>query len=492
MGIHKRRSRVCAFAPPGLIKGGFALAAAVGALVLWPSDGRTQAFAVVPEANGVVEGDMESCVPFGLGCEGPDMTARYQQVYDASALGGESGVVDFMVLRLNCPGFGTEISGVEVQVRLSHTDAGPGTLSATFSDNLGPDETVVLDTASLDLFTQAVPTNPPNPCPYDFDLGIDFDNTFEYNGTDNLLVDVTVRHAPADIAFDAVSSNGVTSAISTIGPDAATATTADRMNAPALVSVLFLAPPDFDGDGIVNSEDNCVRMVNFDQADSNGDGHGDVCVPPGTLARRATLGQGAIVGLDSRIGRNSDVGENATIGNNVRLSRNVRVGDDLTTGDNVRIDRNARIGDGLTTGGNVRIGRSVRIGDGVMTGDNVRIDRSARLGDNVELGSSVRIERRARLSDDVMVGSDVRIGRGSYIGERVVIGDNVVIEPGVVIGPDVVIGDNTIIRRGAVIGAGSQIGSDVFIDRRVRIWPGTVVEDGERVRRRWWWRRWWF
>ena len=36
---------------------------------------------------------------------------------------------------------------------------------------------------------------------------------------------------------------------------------------------------DFDGDGISNSDDNCIGVCNPDQKDSNGDGHGDVCRP---------------------------------------------------------------------------------------------------------------------------------------------------------------------------------------------------------------------
>ena len=36
-------------------------------------------------------------------------------------------------------------------------------------------------------------------------------------------------------------------------------------------------PPDQDGDGIIDEEDNCVRATNADQRDSDGDGVGDAC-----------------------------------------------------------------------------------------------------------------------------------------------------------------------------------------------------------------------
>ena len=41
--------------------------------------------------------------------------------------------------------------------------------------------------------------------------------------------------------------------------------------------VTFIVPEDLDGDGILNSDDNCVEQPNPNQEDSDGDGIGDVC-----------------------------------------------------------------------------------------------------------------------------------------------------------------------------------------------------------------------
>jgi hypothetical protein len=43
--------------------------------------------------------------------------------------------------------------------------------------------------------------------------------------------------------------------------------------------VVASAPPDMDGDGLLNGADNCPEVHNPDQADANGDGLGDACDP---------------------------------------------------------------------------------------------------------------------------------------------------------------------------------------------------------------------
>ena len=51
----------------------------------------------------------------------------------------------------------------------------------------------------------------------------------------------------------------------------------------ALIGIMIADPegvgPDGDGDGITDVQDNCPRVANPDQQDSDGDGSGDACTP---------------------------------------------------------------------------------------------------------------------------------------------------------------------------------------------------------------------
>jgi len=474
----------------------FAAAGALGALVMWPAPGHSQgpmAF-LVPPGSELVEGDARTCVPFGLGCMAdPDSTARYQQVFDASLFRGEVGAVDLLVLRLNCPAIPIEIMGPAVEVRLSHTKAEAGALSPTFADNVGTDEMLVLATPALPLFSETQPTDPPNPCPFEFDVVIDLDNTFIYNGTDNLLLDVRVLGNPSDVTFDAVTSDPSTSAISAQGIGGAERSVADDTAAPALVAALVFAPPDRDGDGILDPDDNCITVVNPDQIDIDGDGHGDACVPPNTLADGAFLGQGAEVGDNSRIDRGASVGRFATMGSRVRIRRDATVGDFFTAGDRVWVDRRVSVGDNVELGSRVLIRRDATVGDDVLTGDHVLIARRSTIGNRVVLGSSVIVGSHSTIGDDVVIGDGTRIRPRVEIAENVQIGANVRIGRDVEIGPDVVIGDNVIILRGTkieagthigdntVIGSSARIGSDVTIGARTYIRGRTEIGDRARI-----------
>lgn len=151
----------------------------------------------MPNAKATVEGNGNLGAPFNLAPFGATSN-RYQQVYSASEL-AHTGIIDMIAFRRD-EGAGTfSACGISVEIRLSHTSKAVDGLDSTFANNVGADETVVLDTTDLCLSSSRdCPSG--GPCP--FDIIIELDNTFTYNGTANLLLDIRARNAVATTQFD--------------------------------------------------------------------------------------------------------------------------------------------------------------------------------------------------------------------------------------------------------------------------------------------------
>jgi hypothetical protein len=139
---------------------------------------------------------------------------RYQQVYDRSefagfAAGGE--YITQLAFRVHSPGIAFSASIGSLQVNLSTTPKAPDTLSATFADNVGSDDTIVFPAASVDFSTSVAG---PADGPQAFDMVITFTTPFLYDPSKgNLLVDIRnssgTTHDPAnDQEIDAVSTGG--------------------------------------------------------------------------------------------------------------------------------------------------------------------------------------------------------------------------------------------------------------------------------------------
>jgi len=154
---------------------------------------------VVPNAFESTEAPSNNSFPFSAS------PARYQQLYTASELGG-SGIIDKIAFRLDeivvGPGFSDQ--PVDLEVCLSHVSYGPDDLAftTTFTNNVGPDETLVLD--SVVSLSGTTSQSKPNP----FDIILDVDNIFTYNGNDNLLMEIRIFSKQPDngytiFAFDA-------------------------------------------------------------------------------------------------------------------------------------------------------------------------------------------------------------------------------------------------------------------------------------------------
>ena len=137
---------------------------------------------VDPGAASSTEGDIYNGYPFSLYPDG-----YYQQLYDATLFGGQSGVIEQILFRLDGDAIGATFdSAYDIEVRLSHTSATPDTMSMTFADNIGADEAVVLSGYIQFNSTYTSGLNP-------FNVALDINDVFSYNGTDNLLLQI--RHS---------------------------------------------------------------------------------------------------------------------------------------------------------------------------------------------------------------------------------------------------------------------------------------------------------
>jgi len=153
---------------------------------------------VVPEEARSAPGNGATVFPFGHSPECRD-GFRFQQLIEGSEIG--TGNITSIAFRLDdgeTP-FGPHTYG-DMQVKLSSTSKTLGTMSKTFADNTGSDETLVF---TGDLTVDAgVTASPPNP--FDFQLPVKV--PFEFDGSSkNLLVDVTVGSCPpgvSNVAFD--------------------------------------------------------------------------------------------------------------------------------------------------------------------------------------------------------------------------------------------------------------------------------------------------
>lgn len=146
---------------------------------------------VVPNANEVADGASNNAFPFNEG----DM--RYQQVFAAGEFGGLSGFLASIAFRPDeTQGGAFSTMGIDTEIRLSHTTAAPTALSTTFADNIGADETLVFD-GLLDLSSDGSGA---------FDIVIDIDDTFFYNGLSNLLMDIKVFNEVSTTQFDSAGT----------------------------------------------------------------------------------------------------------------------------------------------------------------------------------------------------------------------------------------------------------------------------------------------
>ncbi len=245
------------------------------------------------------------------------------------------------------------------------------------------------------------------------------------------------------------NEDGQRSAFNDLGQVAFAAIFADGSEGVFLAS--FDPVADSDGDGVADDVDNCPTIPNPGQVDTDTDGFGDACVPPGTIPSGVVVGDNPVFGNGVTIKSGVlSIGDNAVFGNNVIIKNNATIGDNVNLGDDVTVQNDVTIGSNVTVGAGTIIKQGSVIGDGAFIGTGVT------------------------------VGKFVTIAPGA-IGENVVIGNNVNIQRNVFIGVDGSIGNDTLVKQDAVIGAGADIGARVTIGKNAVVAPGAVVPDDTNI-----------
>ncbi len=145
----------------------------------------------IPNMNENTPGASNNAFPFNGGSP-----MRVQQVFAAGEFAGRSGVVTHIAFRIDeSAGNAFNASGIQTEIRLCHTNVQPTQMSTTFADNYGNDVTLVFN-GPLSLSSSGS----------GFDIVIDVDDVFTYDGDRNLLVEYKVRSNANTTQFDSAGT----------------------------------------------------------------------------------------------------------------------------------------------------------------------------------------------------------------------------------------------------------------------------------------------
>jgi hypothetical protein len=158
---------------------------------------------------------------------------RYQQVISASEFSGGAGWIKQILLRpdaVNGGAFSETLSSI--QINLSTTSKKPSSLSQTFSQNVGNDDTVVYS-GSLPLSSAF---SGPAGGPMNFDVVITLQTPFYYDSTaGNLLLDVRNYGGGRTTQFDAQDAPDSTARVWSLDLNSTTAAGSDPFPSAGLV-----------------------------------------------------------------------------------------------------------------------------------------------------------------------------------------------------------------------------------------------------------------
>jgi hypothetical protein len=162
---------------------------------------------VVPSRLAAREGDNNNGFPFNIS-RFHLPSQRFQQVFSASefaSLPRPQRITQIAFRPDAHTGNAFSSTIADIQINLSTTGASPDGLSWTFSDNVGPDDTIVFE-GSLSLSSA---DRGPREGPKDFDIVIDLETPFAYDPfAGNLMLDVRNFSAGRTTQFDAEFSTG--------------------------------------------------------------------------------------------------------------------------------------------------------------------------------------------------------------------------------------------------------------------------------------------
>ncbi|MEM1253001.1 MAG: PTPA-CTERM sorting domain-containing protein [Cyanobacteria bacterium P01_H01_bin.21] len=168
-----------------LLKFGIALSGAALSLSTVELETAYALSITTPDSLIDVEGDSDNRFPLFVPSQ------RYQQVYNASefsALSGSTEITQILFRPDSTFAAPFDFTIPDIQINLSTTSNSADGLSTTFADNIGTDDTVVVNRGSLAL--SSANTGPAGG-PKDFDIVISLANPFFYNPSlGNLLLDV--------------------------------------------------------------------------------------------------------------------------------------------------------------------------------------------------------------------------------------------------------------------------------------------------------------
>jgi carbonic anhydrase/acetyltransferase-like protein (isoleucine patch superfamily)/streptogramin lyase len=233
--------------------------------------------------------------------------------------------------------------------------------------------------------------------------------------------------------------------------------------------------PDIDGDGVANDIDNCPATANPDQADQDADGFGDVC--------DADIDEDGVLNAADNCPTTPNAGQEDLDGDWIGDACDPDVDGDTVPNETDNCPRTFNPdqtdvnGDGF---GDACVAPDVTVPPGTDVGDGTIIEPGVELGSGVTVGEDSTIEEGAIVDSGASVGSDTTVGAGASLNQGSSVGDDTTVAPGAEVQKDADVGNEVYVGQDAVIQFNVEIGDAVCIGDGTRIGAGSTIE-GETI-----------